>query len=61
MDKISKPRSVIGYIKEKHEREAASGEVLDCEREPTNQRDRYAVAKGMGIVMGHVPRKMAKL
>ena len=38
------------------------GEVLQCEREPRNAADRYAVAvtKG-GVVFGHLPRKISRL
>ena len=39
---------------------AAVGEVLSCEREPTNSRDRYAVAvKTDGVAIGHLPRKVS--
>ena len=41
---------------------AAVGEELECDREPTNTSDRYAVAvlKG-GVVIGHLPRKISKI
>ena len=40
--------------------EAAIGEVLDCEREPGNAKDRYAVAvKKDATVIGHLPRKIS--
>ena len=40
---------------------AAVGEELVCEREPHNSHDRYAVAvKRMGIIIGHLPRKLSK-
>ena len=39
----------------------AVGEELVCEREPHNSHDRYDVAvKRLGIVIGHLPRKLAK-
>ena len=32
-----------------------------CEREPTNERDRYAVAViKSGVVIGHLPRKISR-
>ena len=40
--------------------EAAVGEVLDCEREPGNAKDRYAVAvKKNATVIGHLPKKIS--
>ena len=40
----------------------AVGEVVQCEREPPNTADQYAVAvtKG-GVVVGHLPRKISSL
>ena len=41
---------------------AAVGEVLHCEREPTNSRNRYAVAvKKDEIAIGHLPRKVSRV
>ena len=41
---------------------AAIGEVLECEREPTNAVDRYAVAViRNGLVIGHLPKKISKV
>ena len=38
------------------------GEVLHCEREPTNSRNRYAVAvKKDKIAIGHLPRKVSRV
>ena len=38
------------------------GEVLPCRRELTNVTDRYAVAVlDSGTIVGHLPRKYAKL
>ena len=35
---------------------------LECNREPENSRDRYAVAvKRSGVVIGHLPRKISSL
>lgn len=42
--------------------EAAIGEVLDCEREPGNAKDRYAVAvKKDATVIGRLPRKISRV
>ena len=42
--------------------EAAAGEVLMCERETHNDRDRYAVAvKKTGTVIGHLTRKLSRV
>ena len=41
---------------------AAVGEVLQCEREPSNASDRYAVAvKKDGTTIGHLPRKVSRV
>lgn len=41
---------------------AAVGEELICERGPHSSHDRYTVAvKRMGIIIGHLPRKLSKL
>ena len=41
--------------------DAAIGEDLMCEREPSNEHDRYAVAiKKDGVVIGHLPRKISR-
>ena len=54
---------VRGYHVYKEIWEAVIGERLVCERQPENQRDRYAVAikKNDGTILGHVPRKISKL
>ena len=42
--------------------EAAIGEVLECQREPTNATDRYAVAvTKAATIIGHLPRKLSKV
>ena len=42
--------------------EAAVGEVLDCEREPGNAKDRYAVAvKKDATVIRHLPKKISRI
>ena len=41
---------------------AAIGEELECDREPGNSCDRYAVAvKRSGVVIGHLPRKVSRV
>ena len=50
---------VRGYHVYQHIWSAAVVEVLSCEREPTNSRDRYAVAiKKDEVAIGHLPRKV---
>ena len=42
--------------------QAAIGEKLECDREPENSCDRYAVAvKRSGVVIGHLPRKLSRV
>ena len=39
---------------------AALGETLPCDREPTNERDRYAVAvKKAGMIVGYWSKKIS--
>ena len=41
--------------------DAVIGEELQCEREPDNRSDRYAVAtKKDGIIIGHIPRSVSR-
>lgn len=41
---------------------ATMGEVLACEREPTNEQDRYAVAVlKSGTIVGHLPKGVFSL
>ena len=41
---------------------AVLGEVLSCEREPANNRDRYAVTvKKAELVIGHLPQKVSRV
>ena len=41
---------------------AVIGEVLACEREPSNSQDRYAVAvKKDETIVGHLPRKLSRI
>ena len=40
--------------------DASLGETLEYEREPTNEKDRYAVAvKKSGTIVGHVPKRIS--
>ena len=42
--------------------DAALGEQLRCQREPTNPHDAYAVAVlKSGVVVGHVPRRISSV
>ena len=41
---------------------AAVGEVLTCEREPTNEKDRYAVTVVKdGVIVGHLPKRISRV
>ena len=62
MEELKRDACIRGYHIYKEVWEAADGEELPCEREPQNSKDRYAVAvKRKGIVVGHLPRKIARL
>ena len=53
---------VHGYHIYRHIWEAAVGETLICEREPTNHNDRNAVAViKAGMIVGHLPKKISKV
>ena len=42
--------------------EAVIGEELDCQRDPSNAIDRYAVAVvKSGTVVGHLPKKLSRI
>ena len=42
--------------------DAALGEQLRCQREPTNPHDAYSVAVlKSGVVVGHVPRRISSV
>ena len=56
------PSCMRGYHVYKDRWAVAVGELLTCSREPTNARDRYAVAVIMdGTTIGHRPRKICKV
>ena len=54
MEELERDCCIRGYHVYKEIWEAAAGEVLRCEREPQNVRDRYAVpVKKAGVVIYH--------
>ena len=58
IDELERVCCIRGYHIYKEIWEAATGEVLTCEREPLNPKDRYTVAvKKAGTVVGHLPIK----
>ena len=53
---------VRGYHVYKDVWSAALGELLSCQREPTNTRDPFAVAVVRSLVtVGHIPRKISSI
>ena len=61
METCERNSCVRGYHVYRTIWDAAIGEDLVCEREPTNEHDRYAVAvKKDGIIIGHLPRDISK-
>ena len=53
---------VRGYHVYHHIWAAAVGEELICEREPTNDKDRYAVAVLKdGSIVGHLPKRISRV
>ena len=53
---------VYGYHVCKKIWREAIGEELECDREPENSCDRYAVCvKRSGVIIGHLPRKLSSL
>ena len=62
LETCERPLCIRGYHIYKEIWTAAIGEVLPCEREPTNPEDRYAVAvKKDDIIVGHLPRKVSRI
>ena len=62
MDEYGRALCVRGYHVYREIWEAAVGQVLICEREPRNVKDRYAVAvQKDGTVIGHLPRKVSRV
>ena len=61
MEVCERSSSVRGYHVYRTIWDAASGEDLVCERESSNEHDRYAVAiKKDGVIIGHLPRKISR-
>ena len=62
METYERACCVRGYHVYRYIWSAAVGEVLSCERQPTNSRDRYAVVvKKDGEAIGHLPRKVSRV
>ena len=61
MEEFERPCCIRGYHIYQEVWTAPVGKELVCEREPHNSHDHYAVAvKRMGIIIGHLPRKLSK-
>ncbi len=53
---------VRGYHVYKADWTPVLGEIMNCEREPDNRKDRYAVAvKREGETVGHLPKKYSRI
>ena len=62
MEEFERVCCVRGYHVYKEIWEAATGEILICERELHNGRDRYAEAvKKSGTIIGYLPRKLTRV
>ena len=62
MARLEKDCCVRGYHVYQTVWRAAIGESLDCVREHTNARDRYAVAVTRGgVIIGHIPRRISRV
>ena len=61
MEEYTREMCARGYHVYKDIWVAAVGEVLQCEREPSNASDRYAVAVKDRTVIGHLPRKVSRV
>ena len=62
MDEFERVCCISGYHVYKEIWEAATEEILICERELHNGPDRYAVAiKKSGTIIGHLPRKLSRV
>ena len=54
--------SATGYHVYRTIWDAAIGEDLVCEREPSNEHNRYAIAiKKDGVIIGYLPQKISRL
>ena len=62
MEELSRLSCVRGYHVYQDVWDAAIGEILTCEREPSNSQDRYAVAvKKEGSIVGHLPKNVSRV
>lgn len=62
MDSYSMACCIRGYHVYQQIWTSTIGEILSCEREPTNGVDRYAVAvKKETLIVGHLPRKLSRI
>ena len=62
MEEFGRDCCIRGYHIYKEIWRAAIGEELECDREPENSCDRYAVCvKRSGVVIGHLPRKLSRV
>ena len=62
MEEFGRDCCIRGYHIYKETWRAAIGEELECDREPGNSCDRYAIAvKRSGVVIGHLPRKVSRV
>ena len=62
MEEFGRDCCIHGYHVYKEMWRATIGEELECDRQPENSSDRYAVAvKRSGVVIGHLPRKLSRV
>ena len=62
MEESGRDCCIRGYHVYKEIWLAAIGKELECDREPQNSCDCYAVAvKKSGVVIGHLPRKLSRV
>ena len=62
MEEFGRDCCIRGYHVYKETWRVVIGEELECDREPGNSCDRYAVAvKRSGVVIGHLPRKVSRV
>ena len=62
MEELSRLSCVRGYHVYQSVWDAAIGEILTCEREPSNSQDRYAVAvkKEGSSIVGQLPKNVSR-
>ena len=63
MEELLRLSCVRGYHVYQDVWDAAIGEILTCEREPSNSQDRYAVAvkKEGSSIVGHLPKNVSRV